>query len=267
MTRPPRCCVVGLGNIGGAIATRLAATGAEVFGVDEDPAARQRFTGETGRPALAALTKESLADGDRIFVVVRTIQQSNEVLDRLSVSGCEITVFVMTTLDPQAAKDLGRKDRPNLRIIELPVSGGRSGAVEGTLTALAAGPLSESDLAFLEKHLVTTVVTFDNYGEPTTAKLYNNVLAAYHARAHAEILLWADRSGHNVLRLDALIATSSGASWMGQNLASVVDDLLEKDVALFEESFGELPRLSVGLGSALGESLAAARRVVGREST
>ncbi|HEX7097009.1 MAG TPA: NAD(P)-binding domain-containing protein [Acidimicrobiales bacterium] len=266
MTADSRCYVIGLGNIGGAVASRLAATGVRVVGVDLDPAARDRFTTETGAPACSDWVDAQPGTDDRVIVVVRTVEQAMGLLDGLSASEIPLTAFVMTTLDLAAARDLANRVDKALRVIELPVSGGRGGALAGTLTAMAAGPMTDGDRAFLRAHLVKKLVEFGRYGEPTAAKLYNNLLAAYHARAHAEIIVSAARNGLDVDRLTSVINDSSGASWMGSNFEVIVDDLLEKDVALFEASFGPPSAIAVSAGSDLSDTLAAARRHLHRTS-
>lgn len=266
MSTAPRCYVIGLGNIGAAIATRLAETGVDVVGIDLVADARSAFETETGRTALRSWSEVTPRRDDRVVLLVRTADQAHDVLREVRRSDVPLTVFVMTTLDIEAADVLGATDHDPVRVVELPVSGGRSGAVEGTLTMMAAGPLTTGDREFLLAHLASKVVVFDGYGQPTAAKLHNNALAAYNARGHAEILLAGARNGLDIARLDEVLAASSGASWMGTNLAVIVDDLLEKDVGLFETSFAPLPGLEVGAGSELAATLASARALL-REAT
>ena len=259
MNTTPRCYVVGLGNIGAAIATRLAETEVDVVGIDLAADARAAFVQEAGHPAFDELSAVTLRRDDRVAVLVRTAEQARNVVQEVRRSGVAVTVFVMTTLDIDAAEALADPDDDHIRVVEIPVSGGRSGALEGTLTMMAAGPLTTKDREFLLAHLASRVVVFDHYGQPTAAKLHNNALAAFTARAHAEMLLAGVRNGLDVERLHEVLTTSSGTSWMGENLAVIVDDLLEKDVGLFETSFGPLPPLEVGAGSGLAAALASAR--------
>lgn len=259
MTTTTRCYVVGLGNIGAAIATRLATTEVDVVGIDLAAEARAAFETATGRTALSSWSEVTLGRDDRVILLVRTAEQAGEALREVRRSGVAVTVFVMTTLDIEAAEALAESDDDGVRVVELPVSGGRSGALEGTLTMMAAGPLTTEDREFLRAHLASLVVVFDQYGQPTAAKLHNNALAAYTARGHAEILLAGARNGLDVERLHMVLTSSSGTSWMGEHLAVIVDDLLEKDVGLFETSFGPLPPLQVGADSGLAAALASAR--------
>ena len=262
MRTKQRCYVVGLGNIGAAIATRLAKTDVEVVGIDLAADARAAFEMETGRTALSAWSDVTLRRDDRVLLLVRTAEQARDVLLEVRRAGVPVTVFAMTTLDIEAATAIATIDFDTVRVVELPVSGGRSGALEGTLTMMAAGPLTTADREFLLTHLASQVVVFDHYGQPTAAKLHNNLLAAYNARCHAEILLSGVRNGLDIERLNKVLTTSSGNSWMGANLAVIVDDLLEKDVGLFETSFAPLPPMEVGTGSGLAAALASARALL-----
>ena len=70
-TDTPPCVVVGLGNIGGAIATRLAASGANVVGVDLVAGLRDSLAASAGVPTHGSLADAPLAEGSRVLVVVR----------------------------------------------------------------------------------------------------------------------------------------------------------------------------------------------------
>lgn len=255
-SRPtPRCFVVGLGNIGGAIAGRLARRGVDVVGVDPSESARSAFEADTGCATADGWPGVEPSDGDRVVLLVRTVDQAHAVLRQLIAADVELAVFLMTTFDVSSATQLDALAPGCARIIEAPVSGGRSGAAEGSLTMMLAGPARDADRAFLLEHLAHHVVMFERYGQPTAAKLHNNALAAFTARAHAEILRIGRRNGLDVGRLHQVLTTSSGSSWMGLHLTNVVVDLLEKDVGLFEESFGRLEPIAIDSDSGLADAL------------
>ncbi|WP_285692799.1 NAD(P)-binding domain-containing protein [Actinomadura sp. NBRC 104412] len=252
--------MVGLGNLGLALGGRLVECGHDVCGVDLAEARRSAWAELTGRTAAPSLDEVDWAQAERVFVVVRLTEQAAAVLDRLAAEPGERTCFVVTTLDPSFAGALGDRARPGLRVVELPVSGGAAGASGGTLTAMAAGPLSDADARLLTTTLAAHLVTFDAYGEPTLAKLFNNVTGAYNALVLAEMLLLAERAGVDPRRLHQVLLTSSGGSWMAAGFADLLDDLLDKDVRLLRAHLGGLPDLSLGTG--LPERLAAARRLL-----
>jgi 3-hydroxyisobutyrate dehydrogenase-like beta-hydroxyacid dehydrogenase len=109
---------------------------------------------------------------------------------------------------------------------------------------MPAGRHDERDLEFFGD-LATTTVPFEKYGEPTVAKLLNNVSAAYTAVSYAEIILLASRSGMSPSRLAEILHTSSGGSWMGDHFMVLTDDLLAKDVDLLRSQMGELPDVTL----------------------
>ena len=131
-------------------------------------------------------------------------------------------------------------------MIELPVSGGEIGAIAGKLTVMASGPLDAEDERFLLGTIASNLVRFDAYGEPTLAKLFNNVLGAYNATAFSKILLLGKQAGLNPASLYRVILSSSGGSWIAGGFLELLDDLLAKDVELLRRNLGDLPPVELG---------------------
>ena len=101
--------VVGLGNIGIAIAARIAECGNDVLGVDLAADRRSEWQRITGRAAVASLADVPWPDVARVYVVVRLTNQAESVLQQLLtlplVPG--IPVFLNTTLELDYARGLG----------------------------------------------------------------------------------------------------------------------------------------------------------------
>jgi hypothetical protein len=152
--------------------------------------------------------------------------------------------------------------RPGLRIIEQPVSGGAAGARDGTLTVLTAGPVSDEDVAFLQSTVAGRIVRFDAYGQPTKAKLLNNVTGAYNARALARMLALADAQGVDVRKFYEVLLTASGGSWMATGFADLLDEVLAKDVRLLRDELGGLPTIALDDDDDLVTSLGQARALL-----
>src|SRR5699024_1662831 len=116
----------------------------------------------------------------RVFVAVRTTGQASAVLAELCqrlAPGGSLACHLITTLEIGFADGLEGYAATPLRMLEQPVSGGEQGALAGSLTMGSAGPLIQEDerlLADVAEHLVR----FDDYGQPTRAKLLNNVTGA-----------------------------------------------------------------------------------------
>jgi 3-hydroxyisobutyrate dehydrogenase-like beta-hydroxyacid dehydrogenase len=264
---PDIAVVVGLGNIGGAIARRIAHAGERVIGVELDEERRRSFQGEIR--TVASLTDVPWAEVARVLVVVRMTDQAVAVIEEVAATTREpLACHVMTTLDPAAP---GRFPRivagagERLRILEQPVSGGASGAEAGTLTVLSAGPAEPADERFLLATVAARVVPFPRYGQPTLAKLVNNAVAGYHTRTTAILLGVAERLGLDPATMKSVLDCSSGASAMGAMLAELADEqarLLTKDAALLTAAAGPLPSIAIEDEAGFLDDLRAARRAL-----
>lgn len=256
---------VGLGNIGLAIARRLHMRGRDVLGVDLAAPRRDAWHAMTGRQAAASLDEVAWDEVERVFVIVRLTDQAAQVLQQLAAVDRDtpLTAFVITTMEASfAAEQLGDLATDTLRIVELPVSGGELGALGGRLTAMSAPRLTDDDRRFLHRTIVSNLVEFDAYGQPTLTKLFNNVLSAYNARALADMLVLAREQGMDPGKLYDVVLTSSGGSWMASAYMELLDDMLDKDVALLREHLDGLPVVSLGADDDLPGRLGAARRLL-----
>jgi 3-hydroxyisobutyrate dehydrogenase len=258
--------VVGLGNIGIAIAARIAECGSPVLGVDLAEDRRAEWRAVTGADAAADLSDVPWPEVTHVHVVVRLTDQAEAVLQQLGrlplapVTG----VLVNTTLALDYARGLGRYDDRPWRVVEAPVSGGAGGARAGALTVMLAGAVTDADRQYLLSTCARDVVEFDAFGQPTLAKLLNNVSAAYTALSYAEMMLLADEAGMEPSRLAEVLRTSSGGSWMGDHFVGLVDDLLGKDVALLRKELGALPAVTLDDEDHLLGRLSRARAVLTR---
>lgn len=239
--------VVGLGNIGLAIARRLVVRGHPVVGVEVAEGRREAWHALTGARAVAELAEVDWSDVDRVFVVVRMTDQAAAVLAALAdvPAPTPLACHLVTTLETGFAANLSSYSRPDRRIIEQPVSGGELGALAGTLTVLVAGDLVDADETFLRTTLAKEVVQFERFGEPTKAKLLNNITGAYNARVLAQMLMMAKEQGLDPRTFYRVLLTSSGGSWMASGFLELLDETLAKDVRMLREELGGLPTISL----------------------
>jgi len=255
--------VVGLGDLGLACALRLNDLGLEPVGVDSDSARRADWKAATGRTAVAVLDGLSVA---RVLLCVRTTSQAQAILSALQQRNrrADVAVYVLTTLEPAVARRLDAFASSGLRVIELPVSGGRSGARTGELTVLVGGGSARpEDEEFLKCTLAREAFVFPRFGDATLVKLINNTLAAYNASAFASCLALADQAGLAVTDVASVILAASGASWMAAHFKGLVDELLAKDAALLAGELGELPTIDLSDAPRFLAGLARGRRLLG----
>jgi 3-hydroxyisobutyrate dehydrogenase-like beta-hydroxyacid dehydrogenase len=241
--------VVGLGNMGLAVARRLAMRGVPVVGVDIAEDRRLAFSILAGRAAVPSFDELDWSSLERVILLVRTEKQLLSTLDEV-VSLAEgagrsgLSVFVCTTVTPAVSKTFAKIVSPSVRILECPISGGEAPALMGAQTAMVAGPVLDADIAFLRENLMKHVVRFENYGEPALAKLLNNLLCAYNLAAFGQALEIAAQQGLDPSRFHQVVVTSSGSSFSARSAISILGDLLAKDVALAEAAVGPSPAVS-----------------------
>ena len=137
-----RVGVIGLGHMGSGLAKNLILNKFETIGFDLNKKRMEDFKNMNGISAnsLSEVGKFS----DVVFVMVMNGNQAKQVItskDGLIHYLKKGSIVILTaTIKPSEAKEIGEtmKDK-KINIIDSPVSGGFSGAQNGTLTMMAAG--------------------------------------------------------------------------------------------------------------------------------
>lgn len=188
--------VVGVGEMGAAIAGHLKRKGHEVCAFDID-GARLRAVAGQGIATVSGL--EDLAPfGELFLAIVATDDQSRAVTDVLSRrANKDALIAVLATNSPNSMVELDRLCRERgKRFIDAPVVYGASGAREGTLLSLCGG--AEADVEFATPALMAysrKVLRVGPVGAGQLAKACNNLLHWVHCVSNYETLLLAKRFG------------------------------------------------------------------------
>jgi 3-hydroxyisobutyrate dehydrogenase-like beta-hydroxyacid dehydrogenase len=191
-----KVAVVGVGEMGAAMAGHLLAKGHEVSAYDVNTA---RLNAVCARGIAAAGSLEALAKTAELFlVVVSTDEQSREVTEALSQHAARgALIAVVATNHPNTMKELaalcaGR----GKHFIDAPVVYGASGAREGRLLSLCGG--SEEDVERAKPVLMAysrNVLRVGPVGAGQLAKACNNLLHWVHCVSNYETLALAKRFG------------------------------------------------------------------------
>ena len=129
--------VVGLGNMGIGLAKNLLAAGFPARGYDISAERLDMLAQLGGHPASSL---DELAGCDAVFVMVMTGAQALDVVNQLKgILSDGATIIVTATIEPAEMRAIGDAlAETRLGLIDSPVSGGKSGADDGTLTLMAA---------------------------------------------------------------------------------------------------------------------------------
>lgn len=207
-----KIAVIGLGSMGGAMASTLARAGWKVTGFDPSSAARDRAV-ENGVKVVDKLEATaghefvllSLPNADVVRATVPVV---------LSVKGT-LGIIDTTTSDPATSRAMAKLAvEHSTAFVDAPVSGGRTGAASGKLSAFLGGTDSAIDVCrpVLE---VLTGGAFQHLGGPgsgNVVKLINNALAAANLASAGEALSIAQAWGVDPTVAAASVSNATGGS-------------------------------------------------------
>ena len=207
----PSVAVVGVGVMGGAIATRLLDTGATVIVFDRDDMKTRALT-EKGARAVA-----SAAEAARGTPFVITSLNSAKIVESAvfgpegvaSAANADTLLIDMSSIDPDSTRALAARFQETTggRWIDCPLSGGAPGALSGRLTVMAGGEDADFERArAVMRRLTANYTLMGPIGAGQATKLVNQVLCAIQFQAVAEAVALAERAGVSAERIPAALA-------------------------------------------------------------
>ncbi len=232
--------------MGMGAALNLHRKGHTVTGCEPREAAREEFAREGGQTVSAA--DQLPADLEAVVVFVINAAQTEAVL--FGPNGClsklnkGAVILCCATVSPDDARKLGKRiEDAGFLMLDTPVSGGKSGALAGTMTVMGAG----SDAAFAKAAPVLDAISTkvwrlgSDIGVGSTVKMVNQLLAGVHIATAAEALALGIRAGADPKTLFEVISQSAGSSWMWQNRVPHIlegDDSPASAVNIFVKDLG-----------------------------
>ena len=214
--------VIGLGNMGLNLALRLCERGRRLR-VHDLLSERMALAAAAG--AQACTNAAAAVAGCRlVIVVVVDAAQTEAVLfgpDGIALAlapGAD--VMLCPTIAPDDVERFAtRLAELGLGCLDAPMSGGPARARDGSMSLMLAGPDAVmqrhagllADLSS-QRHTIS-----QRCGDGARTKLVNNLLAAVNLAGAAEAIALAQRLGLDGERTLALVAQSSGQSWIGSD--------------------------------------------------
>lgn len=239
--------IIGVGNMGGAMAANLLSHGWPVHVCDIDDSKTQVLAqqGAVAHPSPAEMSsKVSLL----IVCVVDGVQTQDVLFGKHGAAQHMKpgqTVMLCPTVSPEDVEECAHKLASlGLETIDAPMSGGPARARDGTMSLM----LACADALF-EQHK-TLLTTLSNQvfrisqqpGDGARTKLVNNLLAGINLAGAAEVMALSERMGLDLTTTLNVIQQSSGQSWIGNDRMrrAIADDfeprahttLLAKDTKL-----------------------------------
>lgn len=215
--------IVGVGNMGGAMAARLLSLGWPVRVCDLDPAKVQAL--EQQGAAAAGTPAEAAQGASAVIVCVVDSLQVEAVLfgpggvASASDGGPPVVLLCPTIAPHDTERFAARLAQRGIAAIDAPMSGGPVRARDGTMSLMVA-----CDEAVFDRHRDLVAALSGHVfrvgtrpGDGARTKLVNNLLAGINLVGAAEALALAARLGLDPARTLEVIAQSSGQSWIADD--------------------------------------------------
>ncbi len=219
MTTPQRIGFVGIGNMGGPMAARLAAAGFSLAIADADGERAARFAAEHG----AAIPANLRTLGESVEVVITMLPDGKtvrEVVEGLAAGLAPGTVIIdMSSSAPLGTKALGESlAKRGIGLIDAPVSGGVRRAVDGSLAIMVGG-----DTRWIERcrplleAMGRQIFLTGPLGSGHAMKALNNYVSAAGLVAASEAVLIGARFGLDPQAMTDILNASTGRNNSTEN--------------------------------------------------
>lgn len=239
--------LVGLGVMGRGVAVNLVKSGFKLWGRDVNPEALKWLESIGGH--VAHQSTEMTRECDVIVSFVVNDVQTESVLfgeEGLVASMKPDSVFIAcSTMSPKYVKELSaRLAERNIHLVDAPVSGGKNGALNGTLTVMMAGdPAICARVKPVLSSFGGNIFSLGSEaGKGSQMKVINQLLCGVHIAAAAEALAMAKRNG---LPLDTsleILKSGAASSWMladrGPRMVTESFDDVASAVDIFVKDLG-----------------------------
>jgi len=269
--------LVGVGNMGAAMAGNLLAAGFDVIAYDIDSRRMSALERAGGR--TAGSPRDVLASTDRVVLSLPSAAALHDVIsgDGGLLEAARDGVVVAETSTLALTDKIRARDTlaaTGMTLLDCPISGTAGQAREGDIVFYASGP--QASVRAFEPLLLAMgrgAPWLGEFGAGIKAKLVSNLLVSVHTMAAAEALSLAERAGLDLHAMFDVLTAGAGTSRMLEVRGPMMVDrsypsdsatvgILAKDVGLILDFAGELDAPAPLLS--LVSSFFAAARGLGR---
>ena len=222
----PRVGFIGLGDMGGRIARRIARAQFPLTVFDRRAGA---IADLVAAGASGATDARAVADAsDVVCICVVDDAQVRDVVSELAPRPGSVLVIHSSVL-PQTVQEIAARLAPiGAHVADIPVSGSRPAADDGALTALAGGdpPVIDALQPLLAAYC-TNVIHAGPLGTGSLLKIANNVMLHMNHLVAVEAARFARAHGIEESALIEAANVSSGRSWVTETWGLIDDMLLD----------------------------------------
>ena len=211
---PENVGFIGLGNIGGPIASSVLRAEIPMVAYDKDPEALDVYVKMGAQPAssakdVASRTPVVLLSLPNSPIVEDVCLGANGIIDGASPGSI---VVDLSSGDPPHTKRIGAAlAEKGIEFMDSGVSGGPEGAAEGTLTLFMGGEQAVYDkVKYALDSIATAHYLMGPLGTGHEAKALNNLMGAANMAIAYEVCQVAEKAGMDVPKLVEAISISSG---------------------------------------------------------
>jgi len=214
--------IVGVGNMGGAMAARLLDQGWQVRVFDID-AGKVKALEASGATACSSAAEASSGCGALIVCVVDSAQVEDVLFGPRGAAAAMQApqgVLLCPTIAPADTVNFAQRlATRGIDAVDAPMSGGPVRARDGTMSLMVAC----SDAAFERQRGLIEALSgkvfriSERPGDGAATKLVNNLLAGINLVGAAEAMALAQRLGLDLAATLRVIEESSGQSWIGSD--------------------------------------------------
>lgn len=229
---------IGLGSMGGPMARRLLGAGHAVSVFDTSADAVRIATGHGAHAAVSARDVGERAE--IVFCCLPAPEISEQVAAELQGSKACRVLVEMSTVGRPAMQRIAQAAGSGIALLDCPISGGTSRAMDGTLSAIVAGPaaLVERVRPILESLASNIFAVGPEAGQAQICKIANNAISVSGLIVACEAVVMGAKAGLDpAVMIDVINAST------GRNSATV--DKFPR--AILPRSFDYGGPMSIGL--------------------
>ncbi|NLW04957.1 MAG: NAD(P)-dependent oxidoreductase [Pseudomonadaceae bacterium] len=223
MSTSKKLAFIGLGVMGGPMASHLAKAGYQVCVFNRTPAKAAQWLNKHPAQSTTLTPAEAAADADLVFMCVGEDDDIREVVAGeqgiLKTLKAGATIVDHTTASATVAIEMAAAcQKQQIHFLDAPVSGGEQGAINGQLTIMVGGDETAYNQAEPLMQVFAKAVTYMGAsGTGQITKMVNQICIGGLVQALAEGLNFAEKAGLDQQKVIDVISLGAAGSWQMVN--------------------------------------------------